>query len=983
MLNFSYQVMPYFYFGNGKKLYLYACLTFLLAIKNQNKQLTLCMKAIYRVSAKVYYALAFLLFCSFSVSAQHTLKGKISDKQTGETLIGASVVVKGTTIGTTTDIDGNFSFEVNQELPLTIVVSFMGFESQEVVVESWDQKINVKMGMDNVMLDAVEVVESRISEREKQAPLTVESMDVIAIKEAPSGSFYESLGNMKGVDMTSASLGFKVINTRGFNSTSPVRSLQLIDGVDNQSPGLNFSLGNFLGASDLDVMKVDVIAGASSAYYGPGAFNGVINMTTKDPFMFPGLSASVKVGERNLTETAVRWAQVFKNKDGEDKFAYKLNVFYMQALDWEAENYDAIDDADDPADNPGGYNAVNIYGDEISNNSYVSNIGAFEKPALGTMYRTGYREVDLANYNTDNLKLNAAFHYKIKKDVQAIFSTSYSTGSTIYQGDNRYSLKNVQFFQNRLEVKKENKWFIRAYATHEDAGDSYDIVTTALRMQEAVQSDDDWALNYANQYNGDQIRQISGYPNTTFPSETWYNTEYLPWLSTANRDSIMQVHNQARFLTDYTNARGEERYQEGTARFDSAFKSITSKKFTDNGSLFFDKSALYHVQGEYKFEPKWAEITVGGNARLYMPRTEGTIFADTMEYTRLETDTGTILTDSSFTEITNFQYGLYVGIKKKFYQEKLTATATLRMDKNENFDYLFSPAISFIYNPTDKHTIRLTFTSAVRNPTLADQYYYYNVGNAILLGNLNGYDSLITTESLEAAYEGYTPNLDTLEYFNVDPIKPEQVRTIEAGYRGIISKKFYMDASYYHSWYTNFIGYVIGVDATFDNFGNPNNLQAYRLATNSEETVVTQGFSLGMNYYLTNKITATGNYSWNKLISGEDDIIPAFNTPENKFNIGLSGRELYLPFVSVGHFGFGVNYKWIQGFIFEGSPQFTGNIDSYDLVDAQINYTIPKIYTTFKIGASNLLDNNVYQVYGGPQVGRLAYFSVLFDWRAK
>lgn len=84
--------------------------------------------------------------------------------------------------------------------------------------------------------------------------------------------------------MTTASLGFKVINTRGFNSTSPVRSLQIIDGVDNQAPGLNFSLGNFLGSSELDVLKVDIVVGASGAYYGPNAFNGVISMETKSPF---------------------------------------------------------------------------------------------------------------------------------------------------------------------------------------------------------------------------------------------------------------------------------------------------------------------------------------------------------------------------------------------------------------------------------------------------------------------------------------------------------------------------------------------------------------------------------------------------------------------------------------------------------------------------------------------------------------------------
>ena len=147
-----------------------------------------------------------------------------------------------------------------------------------------EKNLEIKMDESVVTTQLIEVRGQRVSEKQKAAPLTVESMDLLAIKETPADNFYDGLGTLKGVDLTAASLGFKIINTRGFNSTSPVRSLQLIDGVDNQSPGLNFSLGNFLGTSELDILKVDLVVGASSAFYGPNAFNGVISMTTKDPF---------------------------------------------------------------------------------------------------------------------------------------------------------------------------------------------------------------------------------------------------------------------------------------------------------------------------------------------------------------------------------------------------------------------------------------------------------------------------------------------------------------------------------------------------------------------------------------------------------------------------------------------------------------------------------------------------------------------------
>ena len=79
-------------------------------------------------------------------------------------------------------------------------------------------------------------------------------------------------------------------------------------------------------------MKVEIISGASSAFYGPNAFNGVISMETKDPFLFPGFSSSVKLGERFLNEYAVRYAKVIKNKEGKDRFAFKFNIFYMNAM---------------------------------------------------------------------------------------------------------------------------------------------------------------------------------------------------------------------------------------------------------------------------------------------------------------------------------------------------------------------------------------------------------------------------------------------------------------------------------------------------------------------------------------------------------------------------------------------------------------------------------------------------------------------------
>ncbi|MBL4752181.1 MAG: carboxypeptidase-like regulatory domain-containing protein [Flavobacteriales bacterium] len=914
--------------------------------------------------------------------AQVTVKGVIKDDNTGETMIGAAVIIKGTSIGTVTDIDGKFEFIAPDSPPFTLVISFLGYTNQEVDIESLDQKISIALTTDEVLMDAVEVVGERISQKQKESPLTVESMDILAIKETASSDFYEGIGQLKGVDLTTASMAFKVINTRGFNSTSPVRSLQIIDGVDNQSPGLNFSLGNFLGASELDVMKLDIIQGASSAYFGPNAFNGVISMTTKNPFQFPGLSAIVKVGERGLFDAGFRYARVFKNKDDVEKFAYKVSFSFLRANDWEATNTDSTIQSEVDSNNPGGYDAVNRYGDEnfgISRNNFTSKSGQVNKPGLGIWHRTGYNEADLVDYNTQNIKVNAGFHYRLEPEVELIYNVNFGNGTTVYQGDNRYSLKDILFLQNRVELRKKDKYFIRAYSTHEDAGNSYDAVFTAFLLQEAARSDNDWSKDYINFWSGlpasdpahipgGMVGKVKALPNfpTVGPSpDFFYDFDQANAILDANSDSLNSWHQLAR---SYADSRGTPRFEPGTARFDSAFKAITTDTLGKGGTRFLDESALYHVHGEYKFTPEYMDIIVGANFRSYNPVSHGSIFSDT-----------------GGVKITNWEYGVYTGLEKKFVDDKLKINLTSRLDKNENFDFLLSPAASIVYSHNPAQIFRFSFSSAIRNPTLADQFLFYNVGRAILLGNINGRDSLVTTESLLNYFSATTLNADSLVYFNVDPIRPEKVKTFEVGYRATFWGSLYMDANYYYSIYKDFIGFKIGAEVDFDPVlsNQITALQAFRVASNADSTVTTQGVSVGLNYFFKKHIALSGNYSWNKLKkTGTDDpIIPAFNTPEHKFNLGISGRDIKSKIgdVRITRWGFSVNYKWIQGFTFEGSPQFTGDVPTYDLLDFQINKFFPKLNMTAKLGASNTLNKKRFQVYGGPLIGRLGYFSLLFE----
>lgn len=931
----------------------------------------------------IFSTLLIMLF-PLILNAQITIEGVIMDEDLGEPLINASVLVKGTTDGTIADFDGNFLIKTDQSLPITLIVSFIGYTTKEVEVTSADNKLKINLGSDAVTIAAVEIKGRRISEKQQQAALTVETLDGIGIKETPSANFYDGLGSLKDVDLTAASLGFKIINTRGFNSTSPVRSLQIIDGVDNQSPGLNFSLGNFLGSSELDVNRVNLVVGASSAFYGPNAFNGVISMETKNPFVHKGLSAMVKGGERKLFEGGFRYADAFRNKDGSAFMAFKLNFFYFSADDWVADNYDPVFGTETDRSNPGGYDAVNIYGDEYTGANDYSQVLA--SPGLGIIHRKGYKESDLVEYDSHNMKIGGALHFRLQPEKEFespefIMASNYSTGTTVYQGDNRFSLKNIQFFQHRLELNKRDKYFFRLYATHEDAGDSYDPYFTALLLQSKAKNDQFWRASYKNYWDINvtpKIKATEGYPNPLdylgMPEE--FNAATAAFLSTTSmQDSLFIWHAQAQAKANQEDPlnNAEPFYEPGTPEFESKFNEITSKiSFAEGGTKFYDKSALLHAHGEYRFNDlvegdavSDLDLIVGANYRMYLPDSRGSLLLDTFGR-----------------DINTYEYGIYGG-GTMVVKNKLKINASLRADKNQNFDLLMSPAASLVFTPRQDHTLRLSFSSAIRNPTLNDQYLFYNVGRAILIGNLEGFNDLITVESLVDYLN--TNDSDKLVYFDVAPIRPEKVKTFEAGYRTTLFNQIYADATYYFSFYQDFIGYNLGVDASFDQLtGLPTSIQAYRVAANAVDKVTTQGFSLGLNFYFWNNYVLNGNYSWNKLNTVTDDpIIPAFNTPEHKYNVGLSGRDINFAIggLRVKNFGFNINYKWIDNFIFEGSPQFTGRIPSYSLLDAQVNVYSKKLNSTFKLGASNILNVQTFQAYGGPRIGRLAYLSILYEFK--
>lgn len=910
------------------------------------------------------YLLAFLLaICSFATPSNlsgQTLRGTISDAQSSDPLGGALIRVVDSKDGAYTDALGRFSLKVTQSVPLKIIVTYIGYDTLNYTVKSLDKSIDLVLEQNQLDMESVDIYAERRSKLQEELSLTVESIGIEAMKNTSEASFYDELANLREVDLLTVSFGFKVVNTRGFNSSAPIRSLQLIDGFDNASPGLNYPVGNFVGIADLDVEGVDLVIGASSAYFGPGAFNGVINMRSKNPFEYQGLDLMVKGGERNYKEVLFRYATALGGKGKRKKWAFKINGSYSLIEDWNAVDYSpsrgSIEDSVD-VNNPGGIDAVNIYGDEVSGDfsSRFEQI-PLRHPGLGVFYRTGYREEDIVDYDSYNFKVSGAIHFRPKPNWEISVGSNYGTGSTVMQLDNRLKLNDVWLIQNKVEITHKDNFFLRAYHSEESAGKTYDIIGTSLILQNRWRGNGDWVSGYRDYWFRNivpKVKALEGFP-TIAPPRFIFDFDEANAVLAANQDSLTRWHALARASQE------GNRLVPGTPEYQEVFDDITNTPVSEGGTRLVDKSKLYHVHGEYRFKPGFVdEIVIGGNFRAYRPYSEGTIFSDT-----------------SNTLIRTSEYGFYAGAEKKVMSDRMKLNFAARVDKNRNYGFLFSPAISANYQLSENHSVRMSLSYALRNPTLIEQYYYFRVGSVYLLGNLNGYNNLVTLESFEDYRRSQTLDTTLWVRFNEAPIVPEKNISSEIAYSGIFfGGKTAVNATYYISRYRDFIGFKIGLEV-------PNqtivlNPQIYRFSANAKEITMTTGLSININHQITKTIGIKGNYSWNRiLVDKEDPLIPAYNTPESKFNVGLGGRNMKIG--GIRNWNWGLSFRWIEGYTYESSPQFSGRIPAQYFLSGQIGKDIPSLKSSFKIAGSNLLNRRQNGLYGAPVIGRFVYASWAF-----
>jgi iron complex outermembrane receptor protein len=925
----------------------------------------------------------FASLLSLGAAAQdpYIISGKIFDSVSNTNLAGASIRIKGANAGTVAREDGSFQLKTTQKLPITLVVTSIGYKAQEFTVnEAGPAAITISLNSQSVLVDQVVVTASRVSESILRSPVTIEKLDLRAIKASPAPSFYDALENVKGVQMTTLSLGYKVPNTRGFSGTTNSRFLQMVDGVDNISPGIGAPVANAVGPTELDIESVELIPGAASAIYGLNAINGIANLKTKSPFQYEGLSVYQKLGVNHVNdknhsaalydETAIRWAKVLGRS-----WAFKINAAHSEGTDWIANNqHDQYFDQGNKTNaglvnNPAA-DLINRYGDEYNSDLKTLTL-------QGKKYdvsRTGYLEKDLTDYAVKNTKVDASLHFRPSSGTEIAYTYRVGVVSNNYQRGNRVRLDGETIQQHAIDLKTPD-FSVKAYYTSENTGNnSFNFRPLGENIDMAFKKSPQWWNDYTAAFN------------------TAYN---------ANGHDVQASLDAARASAD------NGRFLPGTRAFDSVRNKIIHTNNWDTvGAQLLLKSAFVHVEGQYDWSRiiPFIQILTGFNYRDYIVSPDGNNYVNPGAFTDAK-----MVNDKFY----YYTYGGFIQATKQLFHEKLKITGSVRVDKTQYFDPKVNPRIAVVYSPKEQHNFRVSFQNGYRFPTLFEGFAYVNNGGVRRLGGLpiisqhlqafeNSYiNSSVTAfknavnadvNANGAAYQATAIQKEAglLKASTYTYIQPEHINSFEAGYKGMLfDNKLFVDVDYYFSAYDHFIGQLditqpktgtigpgVNVTTATEIYGGQ--VTKYKMWTNSKSQVTNQGFELGAAYNFYKKFTFTANASYAAIASIEssDAFTPAFNTPDWITNVSVGNREI------LKNTGVNVGWHWQNSFYWN-SPLAVGTVPSYGTIDAQVNYRIPKLLSTVKIGATNIFNTKYYQYIGGPTLGGFYYFTIVFDTNTK
>ena len=944
-------------------------------------------------------SMMFVLLSTF-ILAQTNVTGVVVDSN-NTPIPGANVVFDSTT-GAVADFNGEFSIDVDANPPFSLTISSIGFETTSITVTDSGASVSVTLSDSENLLDEVVLSASRSAQSLFESPVTIERFDYTDIAASTGADFYQSLEALKGIQVISTGIINQTLNARGFSSAWNEGFVQLVDGMNNEAPGLNFSAGNLAGVNELDLFNIEFLPGASSALYGPNAYKGILTINTKNPFDFQGFSAYLTqgvtsqdvAGDNHYYDFGMRFAHAFS-----DKFAVKATLGYVKGKDWQAANYNDWNTVEN-AFIPGtleiadqslfpDYDGINVYGEQSFGNvnmtnvflgsvlpglaaqaglspgnvAFIGNIFSLFAPnyfGSQVIHTTGYSEAAVdPTGDASNFKFNIAGHYRFNGNSELIFMSNVGRGNTILQGAARYKMLNFGIQQHKLEYRTKN-FTARAYKTIESSGNTFQFDAMGAYL---FASQPGGPAAFGTAYFGTYFQNLAGqiHPNPVtainamlsgilFGGDTSMYDRYVsPKMNYLAHGAARQTAN-ANMLVP------------GSSAFNEAYDRIANTPIAEGGAVVLDNTISNSYEATYDLSDLVTgfDMVIGGSHREYILRSNGTLFTDY---------------DGP---ITTSETGLFASVQRDIFDGAISLNGALRYDKAQNYDGSFTPRVGALINLAPRHNLRVSYQTAMRTPTMQDMYIGLDGGPAILFGSspdsverfryehstLSGTYTVTGDMVMNNSYRAEQFLAGSIEVAELDNVEPEYVQSREVGYR-YNGKKLSLDVNAYWAKYQNFIASKNVVVPFYGSVANGSALAAmlagdyevYAVDNNTDEVVSTMGLDIGLDAKIFDKFDFGAKFAYNEMDRSNIDpnYETSFNTPKVRGRLSLGSTEIGK------NFGFNLSASYHNAFLYE-STFADGIIPANWIFNASMSFDVPELQGKVKIGAVNLTGDDYMSI---------------------
>lgn len=393
---------------------------------------------------------------------------------------------------------------------------------------------------------------------------------------------------------------------------------------------------------------------------------------------------------------------------------------------------------------------------------------------------------------------------------------------------------------------------------------------------------------------------------------------------------------------------------------------------------FIDDTKIYDSELQYNNNFGGLNLVTGIQYRNFQPESEGTY-----------------LEDGQGQDISRELIGGYAQLDYDLIPNTLRAVAAARLDENSDYDTQFSPKGSLVFTATPGHNIRVTYNRAYTSPTILQSHAFIPVdlsavfpGYALLIkGNTEGYEIQDTS--------GNVVN-------TIAPTSPEEVNSMELGYKGAFGEKLFVDIVGYYSWYKNFIGasnIADGIQTVAYQNGSP------VLAPGSTNTLVqtfinfgeaeVQGLDIGLNYYFNDRYSISGSFSTIKLADFTNETTNTtlpLNTPPIKIKGGLTAKDIFDSETIVEPY-LKLNGRWQDSYQYS-SGYWSSNVlldDDGDLtnkeelpskfeLDLSAGFSISDSGLELQGSVTNIFDTENVDLLGTAPIGRMFWLSVKYQF---